>query len=171
VPDLVDNEPGGETLSVRERLVLHQNNPACSGCHSVLDPLGFALENFDGIGRYRARDASGVIDNSGQLADGTPVNGAQSLRETLAAKPGVFVDTFTEKLFTYALGRGLDYHDMPVVRAITRSAAEQEYRFSALVKGIVTSAPFSMKRAAETVQTTMAAVQDQTPRARDRKPE
>src|SRR5690606_7496471 len=122
VPDLQDNQPGEATLSVRERLIRHQENPACNGCHGVLDPLGFALENFDGIGRWRDQDDSGPIDSSGQLADGTPVQGVDSLRAALLAKPETFVSTLVEKLLTYALGRGLEYHDMPVVRAIVSEA-------------------------------------------------
>jgi hypothetical protein len=156
VPDLKDNEPGGAMLSVRERLIQHQENPACNGCHGVLDPLGFALENFDGIGRWRNKDESGPVDSSGQLADGTPVEGVGSLREALLSKPEVFVNTLTEKLLTYALGRGLDHNDMPVVRAITREAAADEYRFSALVKGIVSSTQFRMKRAESAVSVAMS---------------
>jgi cytochrome c5 len=147
VPDLPENEAGGVALSVRERLEQHREDPACRGCHAVMDPLGFSLESFDGIGRYRVRDAAGAIDSAGELADGTPVNGVNDLRRVLLGKPEVFVDTVSEKLLTYALGRGLTHKDMPVVRAITRNAADQDYRFSALVKGIVRSTPFRMKRA------------------------
>ncbi|MDT8399130.1 MAG: DUF1592 domain-containing protein [Pseudomonadales bacterium] len=147
VPALGENTQGAAALSVRERLVLHQKNPSCAGCHSVLDPLGFALENFDAVGRYRNKDEGGQIDSSGNLADGTPVNGAISLQQALLAKPDVFVNTFTEKILTYALGRGLEYYDMPVVRQIGRTAARDDYRFSALIKAIVNSAPFRLKRA------------------------
>lgn len=149
IPALPDNNPGLAALSVRERLIEHQVNPACNGCHGVLDPLGFALEGFDAIGRFRTQDASGVIDTSGQLADGTPIADVTSLQTALLQKPAVFVDTFTEKLLTYALGRGLEYYDMPVVRDIRANAAAQNYRFSALVKGIVTSTPFRMKKVAQ----------------------
>ncbi|MES2624689.1 MAG: DUF1592 domain-containing protein [Pseudomonadota bacterium] len=147
VPALDENTPGLAALSVRDRLVQHRADPACSGCHAVMDPLGFSLENFDAIGRYRAKDASGVIDSSGELADGTPVKDAISLEQTLMQHPEYFVDTFTEKLLTYALGRGLEYYDMPVVRAITEQAEDQDYRFSAIIKGIVSSVPFRMKQA------------------------
>jgi hypothetical protein len=147
VPALNENTPGLAALSVRDRLIQHRADPACSGCHAVMDPLGFSLENFDAIGRYRAKDASGIIDSSGELADGTPVKDAVSLEQTLMQHPEYFVDTFTEKLLTYALGRGLEYYDMPVVRAITQQAEDDNYKFSAIIKGIVNSVPFRMKQA------------------------
>jgi len=136
-------------VSVRDRLIQHRQDPVCAGCHAVMDPLGFSLENFDAIGRYREQDQSGAIDSTGNLADGTPVVGALSLQEALMRKPDYFVDTLTEKLLTYALGRGLEAKDMAIVRDITRKAEADEYRFSAIVKGIVTSVPFRMKKAAE----------------------
>jgi hypothetical protein len=135
-------------VSVRDRLIQHRQDPVCAGCHAVMDPLGFSLENFDAVGRYRERDESGAIDATGNLADGTPVIGARSLQEALMQKPEYFVDTVTEKLLTYALGRGLEAQDMSFVRDITRRAAAEDYRFSALVKGIVHSVPFRMKKAA-----------------------
>ncbi len=147
VPALDENAPGIVALSVRDRLVQHRADPACSGCHAVMDPLGFSLENFDAIGRFRTRDASGTIDSSGELADGTPVKDAITLEQILMQHPEYFVDTFTEKLLTYALGRGLEYYDMPVVRAITQQAEDDAYRFSALIKGVVNSVPFRMKQA------------------------
>ena len=147
VPALNENTPGLAALSVRDRLIQHRADPACSGCHAVMDPLGFSLENFDAIGRYRAKDASGAIDSSGELADGTPVTNALSLEQTLMQHPEYFVDTFTEKLLTYALGRGLEYYDMPVVRTITKQAENDDYRFSAIIKCIVSSVPFRMKQA------------------------
>ena len=121
-----------------------------------MDPLGFSLENFDAIGRFRERDQSGLIDSTGNLADGTPVVGASSLQQALLRKPDHFVDTVTEKLLTYALGRGLEAQDMSVVRAITRQAEADDYRFSALVRGIVHSVPFRMKKAAAPVAQTAA---------------
>lgn len=146
VPALDENTPGLAALSVRERLEQHRADPVCSGCHAVMDPLGFSLESFDAIGKLRVRDAAGPIDSSGELADGTPVAGAASLVEILAQHPEYFVETFTEKLLTYALGRGLQNYDMSVVRAITRNAEADDYRFSAIVKGIVKSVPFRMKQ-------------------------
>jgi hypothetical protein len=143
-------------VSVRDRLIEHRKDPVCAGCHAVMDPLGFSLENFDAIGRFRERDQSGLIDSTGNLADGTPVVGASSLQQALLRKPDHFVDTVTEKLLTYALGRGLEAQDMSVVRAITRQAEADDYRFSALVRGIVHSVPFRMKKAAAPVAQTAA---------------
>lgn len=134
-------------VSVRDRLIQHRQDPVCAGCHAVMDPLGFSLENFDAIGRFREKDESGAIDATGNLADGTPVIGARSLQQALMEKPEYFVDTVTEKLLTYALGRGLEAQDMTFVREITRQAEDDDYRFSALVKGIVHSVPFRMKKA------------------------
>jgi len=135
---------------VRERLEEHRKNPSCATCHRVMDPLGFSLDNFDATGAWRVREAVGVpVDASGQLADGTPVNGPVALRKALLQHPEQFVRTMTEKLLTYALGRGLEYYDMPVVRAVARDAARQNYRFSALITGIVKSSAFQMKRAQE----------------------
>jgi hypothetical protein len=148
VPTLRENGEGGKVMSVRERLEEHRKNPACATCHRVMDPLGFSLENFDATGAWRATEAPGVgVDASGQLADGTPVDGPVALREALLRRPEQFVRTMTEKLLTYGLGRGLEYHDMPVVRGIARGAARQNYRFSALITGIVRSTPFQMKKA------------------------
>jgi hypothetical protein len=114
-----------------------------------MDPIGFALENFDAVGAWRTREAGGAIDASGELADGTKVDGVVTLRQALLGRPEVFVGTMTEKLLTYALGRGLDYHDMPVVRSIVRQSAGSDYRFSSLVLGIVNSVPFQMRTARE----------------------
>jgi hypothetical protein len=146
VPPLKENEEGAKApKSVRELVEEHRKSPACSGCHAVMDPLGFSLENFDATGEWRNKDQSGPIDVSGQLADGTKVNGPVSLRQAILKHPEQFAGTLTEKLLTYALGRGLDYYDMPVVRGIVRDAARDNYRFSALVLGIVKSTPFQMK--------------------------
>ena len=145
VPALSDNEAGQEPKSLRERLELHRRTPACASCHRVMDPLGFALENFDGIGAWRAKEPGGPIDPTGKLADGTDVDGPVALRAAIMKRPDRFVRTFVEKLMTYGLGRGLEHYDMPVVRAVARDAAKQDYRFSAIVAGIVSSAPFRMK--------------------------
>ena len=147
VPALDDNKAGEEARSQRERLEAHRRSPACASCHRVMDPLGFALENFDGIGEWRAKEPGGRIDPTGQLADGSAVDGPIALRRALTRKPELFVRTVTEKLMTYGLGRGMAHTDMPVVRRIARDAATQNYRFSAIVLGIVKSAPFQMKRA------------------------
>jgi hypothetical protein len=114
-----------------------------------MDPIGLSLENFDAVGAWRIREANGPIDASGQLSDGTEISGAATLREALMRRPDVFVTTMTEKLMTYALGRGLDDRDMPAVRRIVRDASRQHHRFSSLVLGIATSVPFQMRAAAE----------------------
>jgi hypothetical protein len=149
VPDLKDAHKGGKVLSVRERMEEHRANPACATCHRVMDPLGFSLENFDATGQWRAKEEAGPVDASGRLADGTEVDGPVALRQALLKHPETFARTMTEKLLTYGLGRGLEYYDMPVVRAIARDASANHYRFSSLVMGIVKSTPFRMKRAYE----------------------
>lgn len=149
VPALKDQAQGGKVLSVRQLMEEHRKNAPCSTCHAVLDPLGFALESFNGVGEYRTKDASGPIDSSGQLADGTKINGIVELRQALLKHPEYFVGTLTEKLLTYALGRPLEYYDMPVVRGIVEGAAGSDYRFSSLIAGIVKSEPFEMRRAVE----------------------
>ena len=146
VPALKENNEGGKVLSVRERLEEHRKSPACASCHKIMDPLGFALENFDAIGQWRAKSEDGApIDASGVLLDGSKVDGPVTLRAALMSRPDVFVSTLTEKLMTYALGRGVDYNDMPAIRAIVARAAADDYHFSDLVAGIVKSPPFRMK--------------------------
>jgi hypothetical protein len=145
VPPFPDNPSGQKPLSVRERMERHRDNPTCASCHKIMDPLGFALENFDAVGRWRLRDEGDAIDASGQLTDGTRVDGVVSLRQALVKRPDVFVGTLTEKLLTYSLGRGLDYYDMPAVRAIVREASADNSRFSSIVLGIVKSVPFQMR--------------------------
>ena len=148
VPALPENDDSGEPpRSVRERLEAHRANPVCAACHRVMDPLGFALENFDGIGRWRTTNEAGTpIDTAGELADGTPVDGPGSLVAALLKRPESFVTTVTEKLLTYGLGRGVEYYDAPAVRRIVREAAEDDYRWSALIAGIARSVPFQMRR-------------------------
>ena len=145
VPALEENAPGQAARSVRERLEEHRANPVCATCHNVMDPIGFSLENFDAIGQWRTREPGGAIDASGQMANGTPVDGPVSLREALTAEPEQFAGLVTEKLLTYALGRGLEPQDMPIVRAIVREAAAQDFRFSAIVLGVANSVPFRMR--------------------------
>jgi hypothetical protein len=146
VPALKENDEGGKILSVRERLEEHRKSPACASCHKIMDPLGFSLENFDAIGQWRSMSEDGApIDATGVLLDGSKVNGPGTLRAALMSRPDVFVTTLTEKLLTYALGRGVDYNDEPAVRAIVARAAADHYRFSDLVAGIVKSPPFRMK--------------------------
>lgn len=133
--------------TVRQRLERHRDNPACAGCHDVMDPLGLALENFNAIGEWRIRDSDAgnvLIDASGQLADGTPLQGVNDLRRALVERPDQFAQVFTEKLLMYAIGRGIEAHDMPAVRGIVREAARQDYRISAIVKGVIASDQFQM---------------------------
>ena len=151
VPALRENdEPGVAPRSVRDRLEQHRANPVCASCHRIMDPLGFALENFDGIGRWRDVGEDGTpIDAGGTLTDGTPVDGPGTLRQALLGRGGNFVTTVTEKLLTYAIGRGVESFDGPAVRSIVDAAAGEGYRWSALVEGIVRSTPFQMRRSAE----------------------
>ena len=146
VPGLPDSGEHGEPQTVRERLAQHRRNPVCASCHAPMDPLGFALENFDAVGEWRTHDAGLPVDASGVLADGTRFDGPAELRAVLAARREQFVETFTEKLLTYALGRGLEAYDRPVVRAIARAAAADDYRWSAVILGIARSTPFQMRR-------------------------
>jgi len=133
--------------SVRERIEQHRANPACAGCHKIMDPIGLALENFDGIGRWRTIDEGVKIDASAQLVDGTALDGPASLRKALLDRPDAFVASMTDKLLMYGVGRETKYYDMPTVRAIMRDAAKNRYRFSDLVMGIVKSQAFQMKKA------------------------
>ncbi|MEY4641186.1 MAG: hypothetical protein RLZZ227_1180, partial [Pseudomonadota bacterium] len=143
-------EVGQEFTTVRERLEKHRADPSCNGCHGVIDPLGFSLENFDAVGRWQEIDrmARTPIDASGIMADGTVVGGPVPLRNAIMARPEQFVQTFTEKLMTFGLGRGLEYYDMPAVRAIVRAAAQDNYTFSSLVLQIVNSEQFRMRSTA-----------------------
>ncbi|MBI3895447.1 MAG: DUF1592 domain-containing protein [Acidobacteria bacterium] len=149
VPSLKEDKDV-QNLTMRERMELHRANPACASCHKLMDPLGFALENFDAIGRWRTTigAASTPIDVSGELPDGTKFDGPAELRKILLSHPEQFVNTFIEKLLTYALGRGIEYYDRPAIRKITREAAP-DYRWSSLTLGIVKSAPFQMRRSRE----------------------
>jgi hypothetical protein len=144
VPAFPEDDPRAPQ-TVRARMERHRASPACAGCHKVMDPLGLALENFDAVGKWRTADAGVTIDASGELGNGTRVDGASALRRALLAQPEVLVGTMTEKLLTYALGRSLEHYDMPAVRGIVRSAAPQNYRFSALVLAIAQSTPFQMR--------------------------
>jgi hypothetical protein len=150
VPTLDEKDIGTtKALTVREMMAKHRSSPACSSCHAVMDPLGFALENFDATGMWRDRDrfAGTVIDSSGELPDGTPIKGPDDLRKALLRRPDQFVQTFTERLMTYATGRTLQYYDMPTVRKIVHNAAADDYKFSGLVQAVVRSEQFRMRRA------------------------
>ena len=147
VPSLKD-DASTKTMTMRERMEEHRANPTCAVCHKMMDPIGFSLENFDGIGRWR--DSTGIgtgpIDSSGVLPDGTAFDGPAGLRDVLVSKRDLFVETFTERLLTYALGRGVEQYDSPVIRKITREAAADNQRWSSIILGIAKSAPFQMRR-------------------------
>jgi mono/diheme cytochrome c family protein len=145
VPELKAHADAGKITSLRERMEEHRKNPACAGCHRVMDPIGFSLENFDAVGQWRTSDEGAKIDPAGVMFNGSKIDGPVSVREILMAKPDIFTGVFTEKLMIYALGRGVQYYDMPTVRAIVRDAAHNDYRFSSIVLGIVKSTPFQMK--------------------------
>lgn len=149
VPDLKAKSDDGTPLSLRQQMEKHRANPACAGCHARMDPLGFALENYDGIGKWRTHDAKNEIDSSGALPDGTKFHGPAELRKVLLSRRDEFVGNLSEKLLTYALGRGLEYYDKPAVRTITRAAARDDYRLSAIIMAVVKSTPFQMRRSGE----------------------
>ncbi|MYI75297.1 MAG: DUF1585 domain-containing protein [Acidobacteria bacterium] len=129
-------------------MIQHRRNPVCASCHQAMDPLGFSLENFSPLGEWRTVDAGFPVDAGGAMPDGiTTFEGVSGLRQALLDKSDVFISTLTEKLLIYALGRGVEYYDKPTVRDILRQAARRDYRFSALIEGIVTSAPFRMRTA------------------------
>jgi hypothetical protein len=152
VPALNESaQRGGRVLTMRERMEEHRADPACASCHRLMDPIGFSMENFDAIGAWRTRDGGTLgspINASGQLPDGAKIDGVVTLRQALLQQPDIFVQTLTEKLMTFALGRGVVSYDMPTVRAIVRDAEGQNYRFLALVMGIVNSGAFQMRLSA-----------------------
>jgi hypothetical protein len=150
VPPLKENIAGSMQLSVRERLEEHRANPACASCHRLMDPLGFAMENFDAVGHWRAVSESGAaIDATGELIDGTKLDSPRALRQALAGKPDNFVTALTEKLMTYALGRGLEYYDEPAVRRVVRESGQSGTILAGIIEGIVRSVPFQMRRMPE----------------------
>jgi len=130
---------------LRQRLELHRKVEPCASCHKIMDPIGFALENFDMIGTWRDLDGKTPIDASGQLVDGTKLAGVADLRSALLSRREMFVTTATQKLLTYGLGRTAQYYDMPAVRSIVRRAAQNDYKFSSLLLGVVESEPFQKK--------------------------
>ncbi len=158
VPALDDRKTQAKVATLRERMSAHRANPACASCHNIIDPTGFALENFDAVGRWRVVDESfNPIDASGALPDGTQFDGVTDLTAALVRRPERFVTTVTEKLLTYALGRGLEPYDMPAVRRIVSSAAQDDFRFQTIVAGIVDSYPFRYRRAADGAAPALAA--------------
>jgi hypothetical protein len=148
VPDL-ESTPGakeGRLLTVRERMEQHRKSPACSSCHRMMDPIGLALENYDVTGRWRVRDNGTPVDSRSELWDGTPVNGPADLREALLKRKETVLRTFTRNLMAYALGRRVEYYDMPSVRSIVRGAAANDNRISSYILGVVNSPAFRMQR-------------------------
>src|SRR5215470_13507626 len=149
VPSLKNDETT-KNLTMRQRMELHRSNATCAACHRMMDPIGFALENYDGIGQWRENMGLGsAVDASGVLPDGTMFNGPAGLRDVLMSKKGMFVETFTEGLLTYALGRGVEEYDRPVLRQIMREAHSEDYRWSSIILGIINSAPFQMRRVSD----------------------
>jgi hypothetical protein len=148
VPTLPENKRGQPARTLRARLEQHRANPTCGACHGAMDPLGLALENFSAVGQFRANDPDTLtaIDPTGQLPDGTTINGPDDLRRALVTRPDhQFAQTLTENLLTYALGRSLDFHDMPTVRRIVRQAGADDYRFKSIVLGVISSDAFRKK--------------------------
>jgi hypothetical protein len=148
VPSLEDSKAAadGRFLSVRERMEQHRANPACASCHRMIDPIGLALENFDATGALRIKDNGVPVDSTGQLYDGTRMEGAEGLRSALLKHKDAFLGTFAENLMTYALGRRLEAYDMAAVRAIVRDAEKQDYRIGSFILGVTRSAAFQMSR-------------------------
>jgi hypothetical protein len=144
VPALKD-KADTNLATVRQRLELHRSDPACASCHDLMDPIGFALEQYDALGRWRTLDDGDSIDTQGEMPDGSPVRDVAGIEENLLLRPEVFVGTMTEKLLTFAVGRGIDPRDGAEIRKIVRRAAQREYRFSALIEAIVMSRPFLMR--------------------------
>jgi hypothetical protein len=155
VESLKETPPGGKVLSMREQMAVHAKQKSCFACHGIMDPIGLSLENFDGVGHWREKDrlAETVIDASGVLPDGTKVNGPVDLRNALMKNPDQFVQTLTTKMMIYATGRPMEWSDMPVIRGIVRTAAQDDYRFATLLTAIVKSPPFRMQQVAETPHT------------------
>jgi hypothetical protein len=150
IPALQPKTHDGKLLTIREQMEQHRTDPVCASCHTRMDPLGFALENYDGVGKWRVKDVGVVIDASAKLPDGTQFTGPAGLKQALLnGHRDEYLQTVTEKLLMYALGRGLEYYDKPAVRAIVREAAADNYRLSSLITAIVTSTPFQMRRTPE----------------------
>src|SRR5207237_2971880 len=140
-----ENTTIDSALSIRDRLAQHRANPACAGCHKLMDPAGFSMENYDAVGRWRTSADGKPIDATGGLPDGSTFQGVAGLQKALLSRPELFVTTVTEKLLTYGLGRGVEYYDAPAIRKIVRETREQDFRFSSIVQGIVSSTPFQMR--------------------------
>jgi len=172
VPSLKeDATSNGRVLTMRERMEQHRSNAACAVCHAQMDPLGFALENFNGVGEWRTTSEAGnPVDASGALPNGVKFNGPAELRKLLLSHPEQFANTVTDRLLTYALGRGVEYYDQPAVRKITREAASNNYKWSSLILGIVSSVPFQMRMSKPQEPATVRTAQSQNQTVRESKP-
>jgi hypothetical protein len=146
VPPFPESDGKSKPATVRQKMEMHRRNPVCAACHSQIDPLGFALENFDAVGAWRDTDNGTKIDASGQFPNGTKFDNPATFRTALLNHREQFIGTVTEKLLTYALARGAEYYDMPAVRAIVKNAGASDYRWSSLIVEIVKSTPFQMRR-------------------------
>jgi hypothetical protein len=146
VPSL-NTERSGQPLSMKQAMQIHRANPACAACHARMDPIGYALENFDALGRWRTEENGQPIDVATQLPDGTTVDGVEGVRQLVLRNPAVFVEAMTSKLLMFALGRNIQHYDQPTIRVITREAARQNYTFASLVLGVVNSVPFQNRLA------------------------
>jgi len=147
IPKLKENAGVEKVVSMSERMAQHRADPACAGCHALMDPIGFSMENYDAIGRWRTHESGTPIDATGGLPDGSKFDGVAGLQKALLSRPEVFVGTMTEKLMTYSIGRGVEFYAEPAIRRIVAESRTQDYRFSSLVLGIVSSTPFQMRRA------------------------
>jgi hypothetical protein len=145
VPSLKTEAEPGKPLTLRDAMLQHRANPACAGCHARMDPIGFAMENFDAVGRWREQDGEQPIDATGVLPEGTKVEGIGGLKRELLRQPELFIGTAAERLLMYALGRNLQYYDASTVRAVIRDAAPARHTFASLVVGVVKSRPFQMR--------------------------
>jgi mono/diheme cytochrome c family protein len=171
VPSLKETPPNGRVLTMRERMEQHRSNAACAVCHAQMDPLGFALENFNGVGEWRTTSEAGnPVDASGVLPNGVKFNGPAELRKVLLSHPEQFANTVTDRLLTYALGRGVEYYDQPAIRKITREAAFNDYKWSSLILGIVNSTPFQMRMSKPQEPATVRTAQSQNQTVRESKP-
>jgi mono/diheme cytochrome c family protein len=171
VPSLKETPPNGRVLTMRERMEQHRSNAACAVCHAQMDPLGFALENFNGVGEWRTTSEAGnPVDASGVLPNGVKFNGPAELRKVLLSHPEQFANTVTDRLLTYALGRGVEYYDQPAIRKVTRGAASHNYNWSSLILGIVSSVPFQMRMSKPQEPATVRTAQSQNQPVRESKP-
>ena len=148
VPDL-GSTTKGKALTIREQMQAHATNAVCASCHTKMDPFGFSLENYDAIGGWRDKDAGRLLDVSAVLPDGTKFEGPAGLQNVLLSRKDQFVEAFTERLMTYALGRGVEAYDMPAVRIVRDTAKENDYRMQSIILAIVQSTPFAMRRTPE----------------------